>query len=416
LNSEYFIAKRIIKGSEKTQQFSRPIIRVAVLGVASGIAVMILAVAIVKGFQNEIKNKLIGFGSHIQITHYDNNATHEPIPVNKNQEFLSICKDNPEIKHIQSFVTKSGIIKTKTENQGVVLKGIDTDYDWTYIKSNLIEGNTFIPSDTICKSIVISKLLADNLQFKLNDKVVIYFIIERTDSSGNKYTDVSGKDFYISGIYETGFEEIDKKMALVDMHRIQKINGWDSSQIAGFEVAINDYSKMDEIADDLNNNVGQELVVETIKQLNTTLFSWLDMVDVNAILVLVLMILVASINMVATLLIIILERTNMIGILKALGAKNRFIQKIFLYNAAYILTKGLLWGNAIALIIEFLQLKFGIIKLNPQTYYISKVPIDFNIMHITMINAGSLIICILMLLLPSLLVAKIKPAKAIRFN
>ncbi len=415
MNIEYFIAKRIIKGSDGTHQFSRPIVRIAILGVALGVAIMILAVSVVTGFQNEIKNKLVGFGADIQITHYDSNSSNEPSPIDIKQDFISLLKINEEIKHIQTYATKSGIIKTKTENEGIVLKGINSDYDWTFIKQNLIEGNTFTPSDTICKSIIISKYLADKLAYKLNDKVVIYFIIQRNDSSGLR-TDITGKDFYISGIYSTGFDEIDKNLALVDINRIQKINNWDKTQIAGFEISLTNFNKIDEIGEELDYLVGTELMSQTIKQLNPTLFSWLDMIDVNAILVLALMVIVACINMIATLLILILERTNMIGILKSLGAGNTKIQKIFLINAAYILGKGLLWGNFIAILVSLIQLKFGIFKLNPESYYISQVPINFNIIHILLINTGTLLVCMLMLIFPSLLVSKITPIKAIKFD
>ncbi len=415
MNIEYFIAKRIIKGSEGTHQFSRPIVRIAILGVALGIAVMILSVSVVTGFQNEIKNKLIGFGSHIQITNYDSNESNEPAPISIHQDFISLLKTNEEIKHIQTYAIKNGIIKTKTENEGIILKGVNTDYNWNYIKQNLKEGSVFTPSDTINKGIVISQFIANELGFKLNDKIVIYFIVEISDSSGTR-TDILGKDFYVSGIFSTGFDEIDKNYAIVDIHRIQKINRWDTTQIAGFEVELNDYKKIDEINDDLNIAVGTDLMTQTIKQLHPTLFSWLDMIDVNAILVLVLMVLVASINMIATLLILILERTNMIGILKSLGSTNQKIQKIFLYNAIYIIGKGLLWGNGIAILISIIQLQFGIFTLNPETYYISQVPINFNILHILFINAGTLLVCTLMLLLPSLVVSKITPVKAIKFD
>lgn len=415
MNIEYFIFKRITQGTDTAHQFSRPIIRIAILGVSLGIAVMILAMAVVTGFQSEIKDKLTGFNSHIIVTHYDQNSTNEPTPINSEQDFLRPLQNDPEIRHIQSYAIKSGIIKTKTENEGIVLKGIGKDYDANYIQESLKEGELFPFTDTISKGIVISQYLARKMQFKLNDKVVIYFIVERTDSTGTR-TDVTGKDFYVSGIYATEFDEIDKNIAIVDIKRIQKINGWAPDQIAGFEIRINDLNKLDELTERINNEVGQDLLAQSIKQLNPTLFSWLDMIDVNAILVLVLMVLVASINMIATLLIIILERTNMIGLMKAMGASNKSIQKIFLMNAGYILTKGLLWGNILALTIELVQLQTGIFTLDPQTYYISHIPVNFNMIHILLINAGTILICTVMLIFPSFLVSRISPVKAIKFD
>jgi len=416
LNTERFIAQRIISGQNPSNQLSRPIVRISVLGIILGLAVMILTVAIVNGFQNEIRNKLIGFGSHIQITNYDTNVSDEPQPINKNQAFIAELKNNPEIRHIQVYATKSGIIKTKTENEGIVLKGIGADYDWKFIKDNLKSGTIFNVSDTgLSRDIVISKSLADKLELKLNDKMVIYFLTKKTDSATTQY-EQRGKAFYISGIYETGFEEIDTRVVLVDIRQIQKLNYWDDDQIGGFEMAIHDYKKIDAIGTEVNDLVGQGLIAETIKETNPTVFSWLDLQDLNAIIVISLLVLVAGINMISALLILILERTNMIGILKALGANNVSIQKIFLYNAAYLIGKGLLWGNILGISIALLQQHFGILKLDQATYYVSVVPIHLDILSILVLNAGTLLCCLLMLIIPSFIVSRITPVKAIRFN
>lgn len=415
MNTEYFIFKRIIKGTENSNQFSRPIIRIAIIGVALGVALMILAMAIVSGFQNEIKVKLIGFNAHILVTHYDQNASNEPSPINKNQDFIKKIVKYPDVDYIQPYAIKNGIIKTKKENEGIVLKGIGSEYNTAYIRNCLIEGSLISNSDTVSKGIVISKYFSDKLHFKLNDKVVIYFITEYSDSNGVR-SEVTGKDFYVTGIYKTDFEEIDKNIAIVDIQRIQKINRWDSTQVAGFEIQLHNFDKLDELSDEINLEVGHELLAQNIKQLNPTLFSWLEMVDVNAVLVLVLMVLVASINMIATLLILIMERSNMIGLLKTLGTTNKSLRKIFLFQAFYILLKGLFWGNLLAIAIEFIQLKWGIFTLNAETYYISKVPINFNITHILTINFGTIFICMIMLLLPTMVISKISPAKSLKFN
>lgn len=416
MNTERFIAQRIISGQNPSNQLSRPIVRISVLGIILGLAVMILTVAIVNGFQSEIRNKLIGFGSHIQITNYDTNVSDEPQPINKNQAFIDDLKNNSEIRHIQVYATKSGIIKTKTENEGIVLKGIGADYDWKFIKDNLKSGTDFTVSDTgLSRDIVISKSLADKLELKINDKMVIYFLTKKTDSATTQY-EQRGKAFYISGIYETGFEEIDNRVVLVDIAQIQKLNYWNDDQIGGFEMAIHDYKKIDAIGAEVNDLVGQGLIAQTIKETNPTVFSWLDLQDLNAIIVISLLVLVAGINMISALLILILERTNMIGILKALGANNVSIQKIFLYNAAYLIGKGLLWGNILGISIALLQQHFGILKLDQATYYVSVVPIHLDILSILILNAGTLLCCLLMLIIPSFIVSRITPVKAIRFN
>lgn len=416
MNIERFLAKRIISGAETGNQLSRPIVRISVLGIALGIAVMILSVAVVTGFQEEVRNKLIGFDSHIRITNYDNNVSDEPLPISSDQDFLKHLKANSEIKHIQQFAIKSGIIKTKIDNEAVLLKGIGKDYDWSFINSNLKEGKSFVVSDTgLSRNIVVSKHLADKLTLKLNDKMVVYFLTKKVDSTSTQF-EQRVKVFYVSGIYETGFEEVDEKLVLVDIGQIQKLNYWSPEQIAGFEVTISDYEKLDALGEELDVLVGQGLTAQTIKQINPTIFSWLDLMDMNALIILVLMVIVASINMMSALLILILERTNMIGILKAMGASNGGIQKIFLYNAAYLIGKGLLWGNLLGISIALIQLYFGVFTLDAKTYYISQIPINFSILHIVILNIGTLVCCLLMLVLPSFIVSKITPVKAIKYS
>jgi lipoprotein-releasing system permease protein len=416
LNIERFIAKRIIFGSVNSKQLSRPIVRISVLSIALGLAVMILTVAIVSGFQLEIRNKLIGLGSHIQITNYDNNVSDEPQPIDKDPLLIDSLKKNKNIQHIQLYATKSGIIKTKTDNEGVLLKGIGADYDWTFINKNLKSGHAFTVSDTgLSKDIIISKYLADKLELKLNDKMVVYFLIKKTDSATVQY-EQRAKAFYISGIYETGYEDIDKRLVLIDIRQIQKLNYWNDNQVGGFEIAIKDYKKIDKVGEEVNELVGQGLIAQTIKKTNPTVFSWLDLQDMNAVIVIILMILVAGINMISALLILILERTNMIGILKALGAKNNQVQKIFLYNAAYLIGKGMLWGNFIGLSLALLQKHFGLFKLDQATYYVSVIPINISPLAVVLLNIGTLLCCMLMLIVPSFIVSKITPVKAIRFS
>jgi lipoprotein-releasing system permease protein len=415
LNTERFIAKRIISADKTSNRFSVPIVRISIMAIALGLAVMILTVAVITGFKNEIENKLIGFVSHIQITNYDANTSDEPSPIDMQQPFLLQLKNNNEIKHVQVYANKSGILKTATENEGIVLRGVGKDYDWTFIKQNLKSGNVFTINDNISKDIILSTYFADKLNLKLGDKVVIYFITKKADDITIQYIQ-RAKAFFIKGFYETGLEDIDKHIAIVDIRHIQKLNYWNENQIAGFEVAVNNYKNIDETVEMVNEVIGSGLIAETVKERNQTIFSWLELQDINAVIIIILMVAVAGINMISALLVLILERTNMIGILKALGAKNKSVRKIFLYNAAYLIGKGLLWGNIIGLSIALLQQHFGILKLDQTAYYVSVIPININLWHIFLLNLGTMICCLLMLLLPSLLISKITPVKAIQYS
>ncbi|HRG38060.1 MAG TPA: ABC transporter permease, partial [Bacteroidia bacterium] len=296
MNTERFLAKRIISGTGSNNRLSRPIVRISIIGITLGLAVMILTVAIVKGFQQEVRDKLIGMGAHIQVTNYDNNSSDEPHPISKNQSFLNEKQAlaAASVSHIQMYTIKTGIVKTKTVNEGIVLKGIGNDYDWNFITKNLKEGSVFTVSDTgLSRSIVISKFMADKLELKLNDKMVIYFLTKKSDSVITQY-EQRAKVFYISGIYETGMEDIDRKLALVDIRQLQKLNYWTADQIGGFEMSITNYDKIDEIGESVDELVGNGLKAETIKDINPTIFSWLELQDVNAIIVIALMILVAG--------------------------------------------------------------------------------------------------------------------------
>lgn len=419
MDTELYIAKRIIFGRNRESRFSRPIVRIAIIGIALGIAVMVLTIAIVTGFQAEIRDKVIGFGAHIQIFNYDSNTSFEPNPIDKNQAFVQVLKNTRGIRHIQMYATKNGIIKTSTDNEGVVLKGVGADYDWGFIKKNLVEGDTFsIGDSTISNKIIISKILSNRLKLALGDKLNIYFITKRKpeyEGAPEKF-EKRARNFIIQGVYETGFEEFDKRTVIVDIGQIRKLNYWTEDEIGGFEILVDDFKQLDTLGKTVYENIGQGLNSQTIKEANSTIFSWLDLMDWNAIIVIALMVIVASINMISALLVLILERTNMIGILKALGASNGGIRRIFIYNAAYLIGLGLLWGNIIAIVICFVQQKYGLITLPQETYYISKVPINLVWWHVALLNAATMIVCVLMMILPSFIVTKITPVKAIRFS
>jgi lipoprotein-releasing system permease protein len=406
VNYELFIAQKIIKGGKGG--FSGPVIRISVVSVALGLAVMIVAVAIVTGFQQQIRDKITGFGAHIQIAKFDSNNSFEYSPISRDQSFYPSLEKEPGIKHIQVFGVKAGIVQTAEQIQGIVLKGVGRDFDWSYFRDKLIEGKTFQSGKTEPNdSVIISKSLASLLKLKNGDALRTYFIINNQ---------ARGRRFVISGIYNTGLEEFDKLYVFGDIINIQKLNGWDSSQVSGFEVLVDHFNELTAINEKVYKNIGYDLDSRTIREIYPQLFDWLNLQDINVIIILVLMVLVSGIAMISTLLILILERSNMIGILKALGARNFSIRQIFLYNAAYIISRGLFWGNLIGLSICLLQKYFGIIHLNEESYFMSVVPININILHLFMLNAGTLVVCILMLIIPSFVISKIAPAKAIRFD
>ena len=370
---------------------------------------MIVAFSIVSGFQREIRNKVIGFGSHIQISSYDSQNTYEASPINKTQDFYPELDTVQGIKHIQIFANKAGIIKTKEEIYGVVVKGIGSDFDWTFFNEKIIKGNSFIVDDESPEnSILLSNHIASKMKFDVGDKMFLYFIQENGQ--------LRPKDFLIKGIYQTGLEQFDNLYVIADIAHIQKRNGWNKNQVGGFEVLIDDYNELDKLGEFVNDNVGYDLHSSTIKEQNPDIFNWLELQDLNVNVIIILMIIVAIINIISALLILILERTNMIGILKALGMSNWNVRKIFLYNATHLIIKGLLWGNIIGVAICLLQQQFGFLTLPEESYYVSKVPIELSIANILILNVGTLIICVVMLLIPSFVITKISPVKAIRFD
>ncbi|GAB7086006.1 ABC transporter permease [Marinifilum fragile] len=413
MNLELFIAKKITTGEKGEKKMSRPIIKIAKLSISLGISVMILAVAIVTGFKSEITNKVTGFGSHIQITNYDNNSSFETQPIDKSIIDTNLIKKIPGIQHIQAFATKPGILKTKSEIQGIVLNGIGKDYDWSFFSKNLVEGEIFKLEEKKSNQILISEKLSKLLQVKIGDKISVYFIQQPPRE----------RRFVISGIYNTGMEEFDKLFLVCDMRHIQKLNDWEENQVSGYEIFIDDFDEISELTYLVKQSTassftqeGGSVKVRNILRKYPQIFSWLDMLDLNVWIILSLMILVAGINMVSGLLIIILEKTNMIGILKALGTKNWSIRKVFLYQSSMIIGKGMLWGNIIGIGLCLLQYYFEIIPLDPTNYYVDNVPVNLKLSHLLLLNVGSLIATVAMLLIPSYLITKISPAKAIKFD
>ena len=414
MNLPYFIAHRLIKGRREGTSFSRPINVIAIIGIAMGLAVMILAVSILTGFKKEIREKVVGFGSHIQIMNFDSNISFETTPISDTQEFIPKIKQIPGIRHLQVFATKAGIIKTDEDIQGVVLKGIGSDFDWSYFSSNMVDGSVFTVTDTAIRNkVIISKKISDMLRLRTGDSFVMHFVQDPPRM----------RKFTICGIYETSLEEFDKIYVFCDIGHIKRLNGWEDDQVSGFEVFIDDFDELDAMTMAVRDVIGYKITEEEAKFKVTNIrikypqiFDWLNFQDINVIIIIFLMLVVAGFNMISGLLILILEKTNMIGILKALGSEDSTIRRVFLYQAAYLIGKGLLWGNLIGIGLAFIQLKTGVITLDPSSYYIKTVPVNLELAHILLLNAGTMAAIIIMLLVPSQLISKITPVKAIRYD
>ncbi len=414
MNFELFIAKRIHFSKEGDRQVTPPAVRIAMVGIALGLAVMILSVAIIVGFKKEVRNKVIGFGSHIQITNFDSNTSYETSPIAISDTLLKILQVYPGIKHVETFATKPGILKTDNDFQGIILKGIDEHFDWSFFQKNLKEGKLFtIDPEKISNDVIISRSLSNIVGLNVGESFLTYFVQE----------DISVRKFTISGIYETGFLDYDKLFIIADIKQIRRLNRWDKDEVSGLELIVDDYSNLEPIAEDLffdmaekHDRKGNAFYVRSVKDINPMIFSWLDILDTNVIVILILMLAVAGFTMISGLLIIILERTNMIGILKALGENNASIRKIFLYISFFLIGKGMIWGNIIGVGICLIQSYFQIVKLDPSTYYLDAVPIDLSIQSFLLLNIGTLLASMLMMLAPAQLISKIEPAKSIRFE
>jgi lipoprotein-releasing system permease protein len=414
LNTELYLAKRIVSKKHAKHTFSRPIVAVAIGGIALGIAVMILSIAIVTGFKNEITNKVVGFGSHLQIVNFDNNTSYETYPISKSQTWLSELKQIEGVESVNMFITKAGIAKTDEDLQGVIFKGIDNDFDWKFFKQYLTEGDTLLISDSSRNNgVVVSASIANALKLNVGDSFSAYFIQEPPRM----------RKFTIIGIYETKLEDLDKIFVLCDIKHLRKLNDWKDDEITGFEVKIQDFSKTMDMEIKVSRLVGNYLSadggmikVKSIVEDYPGIFDWLSLLDINVWVILILMLSVAGFNMISGLLVIILERVNMIGILKSIGASNVKVAKVFIYVAGFLISRGMLIGNIIGIGLCLLQKYFGIITLDADSYYVSVVPINLDLIHLLLLNIGSLVITLIMMILPSMLVSKISPAETIRFN
>jgi lipoprotein-releasing system permease protein len=414
LNTELFIVRRLIGSRKEGRSFSRSIVGIAMFGIALSLAVMIVAVAIVTGFKKEISNKVTGFGAHMQILNMDSNLSYETIPVPAGLESVTRIQEIDGIKNVQPFAIKAGIIKTGEEIHGAVLKGIDKSYDWSFIEEHLTEGELFHVNDTVRSNmVVLSGSTASLLKLSVGDRFTMYFIQDPPRA----------RTFTISGIYNTSLEQFDMLYIFSDIKQVQRLNNWNMGEVSGYEVLLNKMEDLPELARQVREQVifdfqedGSRLKVETIAQKNAQIFDWLKLQDMNVIVLVILMVVVAGFNMISGLLILILERTNMIGILKALGTNNVSVRKIFMYQSAYLTLVGLFWGNLVGLGICLAQKYLNLMPLDPASYYLDTVPINLNPLHLLTLNLGTMLITFLFLLIPSMIIARISPEKSIRFN
>lgn len=410
-----FLAKRIYGSEGDGHQVSRPAIRIATIGVAIGIAVMIITVSVILGFKHTIRDKIVGFGSHIQVTSYAAQQTAIPVPISLTKQEIQQLRQLPNVRHLERYVLTQGILKTDSDFLGVAFKGIDQHYDLTFLRQCMVEGDLPVFNDTKSSNkLVISRQIANTLHLKVGQKVFAYFIA---------YDDVRVRRFTICGIYQSNMKQFDDVLCITDLRTTLKLNEWADDQMSGIELQVRDFKLLDEtsqqvteIVKNQTDSYGETLTSQTIYEAYPQVFSWLSLLDINVWIILALMIAVAGFTMISGLLIIILERTQMIGLLKALGARNRTVRHTFLWFAVFIIGQGLLAGNIIGLGLVLLQQHYGIVKLDPTTYYVSTAPVEISIPLVVLLNVATLLLSVFVLLAPSHLVSRIHPAKAIRFE
>ncbi len=422
MSVEKFIANRITLSNKGKNNISKPIVKIGITGIALGISVMILTVGIVLGFKQEIITKITGITSHITISSTSLNTSNEPSPLRLPADSLKILKESGFIRHIQPTAIKNGIIKTKSENEGVLLKGVSKDFDFSFFKKYLSDGTLPVYTDTgVSKEIFISQKLADRLNIKTGQKLLAYFLTNKklSDSlSSRGYSELEkrSRDFRVCGIFNTGFAEFDENLAIVDIKQIQKLNYWENNEVGSYEVFLNDFNNLDEDVEKVQELLGYNYRIIPVNEAYENIFSWLEMVDVNGIIIISLMLMVAGVNMITALLILILERANMIGLVKSMGMSNVSVRKVFFFVSLKLLWRGLLIGNLIGIGAVLLQYFFHLVKLDSDTYYVEYVPVIFNVVYILLLNAGIILSCMLMMFFPTLILTRITPIKTLRFE
>lgn len=409
-----FLARRLYRDGDAGKQASRPAVLIATIGVAIGLAVMLVAVSVIIGFKSEVRDKIVGFGAHIQLINSNAARSFDTRPIAVTDSMMAALAADAEVERVQRYSTKPGMIKTADAFQGMVLKGIGPEYDTSFFRRHLIEGEFPQFSDSASSNrVVISKAMADKMRLKLGDKIDTYYIQD----------DVRARRLTVAGIYRTNFSEYDNLFLLTDLHLVNRLNRWQPDQVSGVELSLRDYGRLEEttyrIADEVGRRpdpYGAAYCALNVEQLNPQIFAWLDILDVNIWVILILMTGVAGFTMVSGLLILIIERTSMIGVLKSLGADNFTIRRLFLWLAVFLIGRGMLWGNAIGLGFYLVQSRFGLFRLDPETYYMDTVPVSFNLWIFLLLNVGTLLASVLMLLGPSFLITRIHPASSMRYE
>lgn len=409
-----FVARRIYQSNEGGREVSKPAVRIAMVGIAIGLAVMIVSVAVVIGFKHQVRDKVVGLGSDITVTNFDSQQSYQTIPVVANDSVLRLLSAVKGVKHVQRYSTKPGMIMTDDNFLGMVLKGVSHEYDLSFLKAHLVEGEMPVFSDTVASNrVLVSRTIADKLQLKTGDKIYTYYIEDN----------VRARRLTIAGIYQTHFTAYDDLFLITDLYTVNRLNSWQPGQVSGVELAVDDYSMLEAVKEEVRSVLDMQIdayggvyYTQTVEESNPQIFAWLDLLDMNVWVILILMTGVAGFTMISGLLIIILERTNMIGVLKALGADNLSIRRIFLSFSVFLIGRGMLWGNIVGLALCFVQSQFHLFKLDPATYYVDRVPVEFNLWIYLLLNLCTLLVSVLMLVGPSYLVTRIHPAQSIRFE
>ena len=411
MNVAFFIAKRIISSKSYKNSVSAPIIKIGITAIALGLIVMLIAIATGIGLQQKIRDKTVAFNGHITISHFDSNASDESqVPIPLEQDFYPDVSMFSGVNHIQAVATKFGVIRTTTDFEGVVLKGVGADYSWSFMNDFLVDGSLPSYNNDMSNAVLIAEYLSKRLQLNVGDSFEMLFAKE--DPSQPPLI----RRFVVSGIFNSGFQELDQTYIIGDIKHVQRLNRWSTDEVGQFELFIDDFADLDAVGREVYQNTPSMLNTETVAQKYAAIFEWINIFDKNIYMIIGIMILVAGINMITALLVLILERTQMIGLLKAVGSKNWTIQKVFLINASYLIGLGLFWGNLIGIGVLLLQLQFKIFPLDPAVYYVTEAPVYLSLDYVLGLNAGTFIVCLLMLMIPSVLVSKIAPVKALRFE
>ena len=407
MNLSLYVSNRLFFTKKGNNRYTKPILLIGTLAVTLSVTVMLLSIMITNGFKNQITEKIIGFGGDVVITSFVNNESYESVPIKKNKSLIAELQSNENIVNVSSFATKAGVLKNENEILGVVLKGVSSNYIWDFFNKNMIDGNTLTLSDSVSSNkIIISQQVAKNLNLSVGEPIFMYFAQDPPRV----------RKFIINGIFSTALSDFDDLFVIGDIRQIQKLNSWQSSQVGGLEIKINDFKKLDEVAKFVYHKTDFNLKSESIKERFPELFDWLELQNMNVFLIIILMVIVALVNMITVLIIIILEKVQLVGVLKSMGLSNWNVRKIFLYQSIKIATVGIIFGNLLAFILAFLQKKFQFLKLDSTIYYMQHIPFDIDFFSVFLINMGTIVICYLALIIPSSIITNMKLIDSIRFE